>query len=352
MVARGAVTNFEASDGDPSLSNHQVRLTWDEEPDADSYTLQRRDYDLDSESWSWTTIYSPPSGTTSYVDTAARYSGTADPISYRIRAHNTYGNSPSWSTDTGYPKPRRVGIAFYCAADNSSGGNAVVQWSIATADFSDCNSFWNDYGFEYVMANSGSFYWMTTAAYRNLTLNEPEAMHAAYGRVQHPNSICVYYAATYDGDPNMAFDWAICPGTLHNTLNTFIVMCQYARTGCTGGQTLDIVLPHECGHAVTRHWDVYLMDLDGNGIMDDGADCSINTWCNGQWPYSPSEIPVMFCDINATYPEEPNSWSKIPKNLMWYSYCGCAVTQYDLTVGQYIYGSKWVMENESNYPMP
>ncbi len=346
--APGNVANFEATDGEVSLNTHRVELTWDEVSDADEYEIQRREYDLDEESWSWEHLQTVLFGTTSYLDNDARYSGVNNQISYRIRAANAFGSSPAWSTDTGYPKMRRVGISFYCAADNTSGQNAVVPWSRATADFNDCNSFWNDYGYDFVMENSGEFYWMTNVTYRHLTGGEPSDMHDQFGKVSHPNSVNVYYVETSEGSYTKAYNVAICPGSQHNTQNTLIVFCQNARIACPPSQAIDIILAHECGHALTRFWDVYLMDLNGNGRMDDGTDCSINTWCNGPPPLT----PVMYCDIDATYPEEPGSINKIPKNLMWYSYCGCPVTQYDLTVGQYIYGSERIRAHEGSYLEP
>jgi len=344
--APGNVTNFAASDGPASLAAHSVELTWDDQVDADTYNIQRYDYDIDAETWAWATIHTALAGTVSWVDANARYCGSNNPIEYRMRAENEYGHSISWSTDTGYPKMRRVGIAFWCAADNTSGLNAVVTWSRAQADFDDCNSFWNDYGFDFVMENSGQFFWMTNLAYRDLTGTEDQAMHAAFGMVQCGNSINVYYVNSAYGDTAMAYCMAICPGSEHNTLNTFIVMGKDARTICGGGLELSILLAHENGHAMAHYWDVYLMDLNGDGIMNDGADCSINTFCSGPPPY----VPAFYCDMNATYPEEPGSAGKVPKNLMWYSYCGSPVSEYDLTEGQYIYAGEWVAGHEASYP--
>ncbi|MFH1675448.1 MAG: hypothetical protein ABIC40_00380, partial [bacterium] len=337
--APGVVTGFAASDGDGTLGNHEVELTWDDNPDADEYYIERQDYNTTLSEWYWKAIHTSPSGQTLYVDTGARYCGTKNPITYRIKASNSYGMSPSWATDTGYPKTRHVGLAFWCAADNSSGLNAVVAWSRATADFNDCNSFWIPYGFEFVMENSGTFFWMTNTAYRNLTGSEPFAMHDAFGKIYHPNSINVYYVNSSGGSTSVAYSVAICPGSQHTTKNTFIVLCRDTRTACAGGYEIPIILAHECGHALCRYWDIYLMDLNGDGIMNDGATCSINTWCNGQSPYLPGEVPVMFCDVEAAYPEEPGSGGKVPKNLMWYSYCGSPVSEYDIIVSQYIEAS-------------
>ena len=348
--APGVVTGFEASDGLSSLGSHQVELTWDDNPDADEYYIQRNDYNTTLSEWQWIAIHTSSAGQTSYVDTGARYCGTANPIDYRIKASNSYGMSPSWATDTGYPKTRHIGLAFWCAADNSSGLNAVVAWSRATDDFNDCNSFWIQYGFQFVMENSGTFFWMTNTAYRNLTGTEPYAMHDAFGYIAHPNSINVYYVNSSDTSTSMAYAVALCPGSQHTAQNTFIVLCKDARTTCMGGYEIPILLPHECGHALSRFWDVYLMDLNGDGIMNDGTTCAINTWCNGYPPYLPSEVPVMFCDVEAAYPEEPNSAGKTPKNLMWYSYCGAPVSDYDLITSQYIEASSRIQSMESAYP--
>ena len=154
--------------------------------------------------------------------------------------------------------------------------------------------------------------------------------------------------ASSEGDSSRAYNRAICPGSSHNTTNTYIVLCQDARTACPGSDELDIILAHELGHGLSRHWDIYLLDLNGNIRMDDGTNCSINTWCSGP----AGNTPPMFCDEDAAYPEEPGSFYKYPKNLMWYSFCGCPVSQYDLTVGQYIYGSERLQSMESGYPEP
>jgi hypothetical protein len=328
-------------------------LTWDEADNADYYVLERRDYDLDAESWDWVEIATPAAGSGYYLDISPRYCGTNNPIDYRIRGANSYGYSPSWATDTGYPKMRPVGITFWCAADNSSGTNAVVPWSRAVADFDDANSFWNDYGYDFVMENSGQFFWMTNTAYRNITGTEDVQMHAQFGQqTPHYDYINVYYVATVDGNPTAAYDIAYCPGTNHNTWSTFIVMGQEARTGCPGTDEIDIILAHELGHGLARFWDIYLLDLNGNGVMDDGTNCSINTWCNGQFPFGTNDVPPMFCDEDAAYPEEPGAYYKTPKNLMWYSFCGAPVSQYDLTVDQYIYASERLQGMENGYPIP
>ena len=91
---------------------------------------------------------------------------------------------------------------------------------------------------------------------------------------------------------------------------------------------MHIILPHECGHALTRFWDMYLMV--GN--------CSSNTWCSGPPPYT----PPMYCDENAHY----------NYNLMMWSYCGPPVAQYDLSIGQYIEASSWVRNYELGYHVP
>jgi hypothetical protein len=106
---------------------------------------------------------------------------------------------------------------------------------------------------------------------------------------------------------------------------------------------MPVTLPHEFGHAMCRFWDIYLMDVNSNGMIDPGEDCSVNTWC----PADP-----MYCDEDAMYPEEPGSFTKIPKNLMWYSYCGRPLSDYDITVGQYIESSHWMRAHEGSYPLP
>jgi len=325
----GNVMNFNASDGDTGLGNHQVKLTWDPASNADEYTIERYNYNTSPKTWQWAHLYTAPGGSTSYIDTNARYSGTRDTIDYRMRAENGLGSSPSWSTDDGYPKKRRVGIAFWCAADNSSGANAVVPWSRAVADYTDLQTFWNDFGFDYIMENSGSFFWMTNINYRNLTGTEGESMHAEFGKVSHPNSINVYYVATSDGDPAAAYCSSVCPGTDHTTKNIFIVLCQDARTppGCPQGDP--IVLAHECGHGLTRFWDMYLL------VTTCAAD---NTWCTGPPPF----IPPLYCDEDADY----------PLNLMYFSYCGSTPPEYSLTTGQFIEANSWVRDHETAYPVP
>jgi hypothetical protein len=340
------VTGFQASDALGSLGQHQVKLTWDDNPDADEYLIQREDYSTTTKTWGWVDIYTAVSGELSYTDSDARYSGAKNPIGYRIRAQNAYGQSPSWVTDTGYPKLRGVKIAFWCVADDSCASPAV-SWSRATADYNDAKSFWNGYGFDFTMVNTSNFFWICKFAYLDLTGTEDQSMHGNFGQVLHSDAINVYYVRTAEGSYDAAYCMAICPGSQHTTVNTFLVMCVDSRN-CT-----PIVAPHELGHALTRFWDVYLLDLNWDIIMNDGATCAnTNTWCNGQPPFLPYETPVMYCDDDATYPEEPGASGKVPKNLMWYSFCGSAVNQYDLTVGQYIEASAFMKDHESGYPSP
>ena len=67
-------------------------------------------------------------------------------------------------------------------------------------------------------------------------------------------------------------------------------------------------------------------------------------------PFASFVVPVMYCDDDATYPEEPGAFGKIPKNLMWYSFCGSPTSDYDLTTGQYIEADNWMRNHESAYP--
>jgi len=328
--APGLVQNFEASDADPSLSSHRVELTWDLEPDADNYELEKYDYDLDGEYWSWIFLNTVGSSTTSYIDSNARYCGNENPIEYRIRATNSFGNSPGWSKDTGYPKLRDVGITFWCAANDLSGNNAVVPWSRAVADFTDCNNFWNPYGFNMVMENDGEFFWMTNPGYRQLSGTEDQQMHEAFGQQNpHWDYINVYYVESAFGDTSRAYDVAICPGSDHSTMNTFIVICRDARYSCPSSQEIPIILAHEMGHALPRFWDIYLI------VTSCAND---NTWCSGPPPYT----PVMYCDDDARY----------LGNLMYYSVCNAPVSFYDLTVGEYIFASERIRSLEGNYPTP
>lgn len=317
-TAPGNVTGFSASDGDTSLGNREVELTWNEEPNADTYTIQRRDFDRPSATWSWGTIHTAGFGTTSWTDPNARYSGTENAIDYRIHANNDLGSSPSWSTDTGYPETRQVGIAFWCWASDGSGTNASVPWSVATSDYANSNAFWNDYGFELVMDNSSSFYWVTNPAYRNLTGTEDSSMHAAYGQSSKPADINVYYVDTAGGSGSASYAAIFCPGSFQNTLNTYVIK--------TPGANLAAVLAHELGHAMERMDDMYLLDFGPCG------DPGVFPFCLGD---------PLHCDDNAQY----------AGNLMYYTYPQ-PITYYDLTVDQHIYADEWMSGHETNYPFP
>ena len=342
------VMGFTATDADGILSNREVRLEWTLiEQCVDYYDIQKAEWS-EADGWHWVDLITVDSITSAYIDTDARYCGSANPIEYRIRARNANGTSPEWSTDTGYPKTRKIAMSMWCAADDSSGTNAVVDWTTTgLADFNSCNEFWIAYGLEFVLENSGGFFWMTTAEYRNLTGGEDTAMHGIYGQAQEPDTMNVYYVQSSYGSTTRGYARTMCPGSFNTTENIFIVLCEDNHG--SGDNVNYICLAHECGHSIGRFIDIYLLDLNHNMVNDDGAVCAdIQTFCNTP----PTNIPPLFCDEDGFYPEEPNSFGKIPKQLMYYSFLGCPVSDYDILPSQYFWFDEWLHGNESNYPVP
>jgi len=66
----------------------------------------------------------------------------------------------------------------------------------------------------------------------------------------------------------------------------------------------------------------------------------------------PTLWPPLFCDEDAFYPEEPDSFYKTPKQLMYYSFQGRPISDYDIYVSQYFRLDEWISNYESNYPEP
>ena len=342
------VEEFNASDGDPALYDRKVELTWtpDDNDLVDWYDIERLEFDTYSGSWVWNQIKSAAHPDSSWTDHNPRYCGTENPIHYRIRTRNDAGSSLGYVEDTGYPKPREVGMTLWCVADNASGSGAVYPWDTAMLDYCDCNAFWNRYGIHFVLQNPDGFRWVGNPEYNQINGGEAEAMHDAYGRAQTPNDINVYYVGSVNGNTHMAYCNALCPGYYHTTENVYIIISHEARGA--GVEAMPIVLAHECGHAVGHFWDVYLLDTNNNLIMDDGTSCAANnTWCS-----NPPEVPVLFCDENACYSQEPNAWAHNPWNLMWYSAQNKVVSKYNLTDRQFVYLHEWIQENKNNYPFP
>lgn len=347
-VLPGDVPNFQASDADLMIpENRRVRLVWlPSSGVVDWYDIERYDY-TDGVGWAWEPLITVPSGTLQYFDADARYSGTGDPIDYRIKARNTSGSS-AWLSDTGYPRPRVVYLAFWCYADDLLGNNAATTWARAAADFFDANDFFNQYGFRFELAHPGNFNWMTNPAYRNISGGEYALMHADYGW-NFPKAINVYFVnESSTGNTGGAYCICQCPGILHNTSNVYIV--QGATVRGTPPNERGIVLAHELGHGMARFWDQYLLDQLGNGdgiAGNDGTSCAANnTWCT-----TPPNTPWLFCDDNASYPSNPGAINKVPKQLMWYSFA-TPVSDYDIYETQWIWVDWWISNYESNYPYP
>jgi hypothetical protein len=296
--------------------------------------------------WTWELVKSAPSTDTSWTDGNPRYCGPSNPIQYRSSARNGAGSSPGYATDTGYPKPRQVFMAMWCAAADGSGSGAVTSWDRAITDFNYCNQFWHRYGIDFVLKNSGAFFWVGDPAFKNLNGDEPSAMHDAYGKAQDGDSVNVYYVDSADSDPGKAYTMSICPGSLNTTQNIFIVISKDASGTPPNGIT--ITLAHECGHAVGRFFDEYLLDTNGDLILNDGTTCAnTNNWCNVD-PYT----PPLFCDPKACYAQNPDAGTKKPWNLMWYSAPGLEVSDYDLVDTQGVWLHNWIQTNKNNYPFP
>jgi len=331
------VTNFNATDNDLTLNAREVVLTWTPLGGCtDFYDIERREYDMVAEAWNWVPLISVPHPIATYTDTNARYSGWTNPIEYRLRARNMTGTSPTWSTDTGYPITRKIYLGLWCTADDGSGTNPSTTWARAVADFQDANTFWNQYGKEFVAVNTTGFMWIGDPSLKDLTGGEDGIMHSTYGQVLHPEAINVYYVTSSNGSTNRGYCMCYCPGTNHNTNNVYIVLCRDTR-GTPPAENA-IVLAHELGHGASRYFDNYL--------LDGGLTCATqNTWCT-----VPPWTPPLFCDDNGTYPDGGDP--PVPKNLMWYSYIGAPVSDYNVTVGMYSWTDIWIHGNEGNYPWP
>ncbi len=345
------VQNFAARDTDPLLYpaalNREVELTWDALPGCvDFYDIEKYEYNWGFGIWEWNLVQSVAHPGISWMDTGAPYCGPVNPISYRITARNISGSSPTPQVDTGYPIPRYIHMALWCVADDNTGTNPATTWTRAAMDWADCNTFWNDYGLDFVLENVGELFWIGDPSLKNpLGTGTTDLMHATYGQVTYPDAINVYYVSTYQGSSTRGWCRAFCPGVAHNTQNVYILLCSDTR----GIPPTDnpIVLAHECGHGVGHYWDIYLLDVNGNQILDDGTSCAVdNTFCTGV-----PGLPPLFCDENAAYPQSGID-PPVPKQLMWYSYVGSPIADYTLYETQWVYFSDWVIANEANYPWP
>ncbi|MCX6646563.1 MAG: hypothetical protein NTY09_09420 [bacterium] len=336
-ILPGDVPNFQASDGDLTIPEYRkVLLTWNTPTGVvDWYDIDHYNYTAGT-GWAWDPLVSVPGGTLQYYDTNARYSGPVDPINYRIKARNTSGSSVNFGTDTGYPRPREVYLAFWCALDGS--GNQATTWARAAADFNDTNEFWNQYGIKFELVQN-SFNWVTNTAYWNISGGgEAVLMHADYGW-NFPKAINVYYVnQTSPGQTWGAFCMVECPGSWHNTQNVCIV--DGSATRGTPPNEYEIVLAHELGHGMARFWDEYLLDQLGNGNYtggDDGTSCAADdTWCT-----VPPNTPWLFCDDTATYNGQ----------LMWYSFAA-PISSFDIMDTQWDWLDWWIRNYEGNYPYP
>jgi hypothetical protein len=195
------------------------------------------------------------------------------------------------------------------------------------------------------MANSSDWFYFTNPAWKQQTGNEPSEMHQFCGQKDHSDCINIYYFEKYEGDSSGAFTMVPCEPDGHNTYNVFI--CTY---GPAGG--FQITLPHECGHAISRYYDEYLVDVNHNLIITSGETCNnslISDWCylNGY----PLDNWYLFCTDSGTYPQNPGADGKTPKNLMWYSW-PTAVSQYDVVDSQYCWVDAWLYSHIDNYPFP
>ena len=344
----GNVTGFSASDGGTMFDQNEVQLTWNEVSGCvQYYEIQRRDFtwgtDWEPGSWQWKVIQQVPAPASSWNDTDARHSGPSAPISYMIKACNSQTSSPSYATDTGYPRVRDMKVVLWCVADNASGSNACASWADGSSDYQANNIFWNGYGVNFVLQNPGGFKWIPEPKYRILSGDEAVEMHEAYGKINNPDCLNVYYVdIPQEGKPWVGMCWMYCSPDYHTTENVFVVMKGYTGTP----SNYSFILPHEMGHAL-RFDDQYTKDFNGNCIIDPGEDCSIGEYClgyDGGWP--------LICDMNACYPEEPG-YPTPPGNLMWYDLgSGYDVYDYNLYQTQYIYMDEWLGNHEENYPWP
>jgi len=340
------VTGFQASDGDPTLPERRVKLTWEVGSDqVEFYDIERLDYEWPG-GWYWKEVKSSAHPQVEWIDGNPRWSGPINPIQYRISARNAAGSSPGYGIDNGYPAPRQFGVAMWCVADDVSGNGAVTNWNRAMADFNDCNSFWNPYGMQFILENSGGFFWIGDPSYKNINWSKAEDMHNAYGEPTYPDDLNVYFINASEGDTTRAYCTANCPAEYYTTENTYVVLSRDAR-----GQPpneLPIVLAHEMGHAIGHFWDIYLLDSNKNLVLDDGTSCiATNTWCN-QAPYD----DPLFCDPAAAYQQNPDALLKNPWNLMWYSAPGKQIVNYNLIDTQYLSLHDWINTHKSNYPWP
>jgi hypothetical protein len=274
--------------------------------------------------------------TNTYIDTNARYSGTDDPIQYRIRARNVAGNSPGWASDTGYPPLRNIKIFFWCWAQDSSGTLASTTWARAMADYADVNSFWSRYGLNTVCTNPGAFTYITEGGYRNITGSEDVLMHNAHNM---PNTLNIYYVDTYEGNYWFAHCYVFDPGANNNLNNVFISDGRDTR----GNPPNEFAqaLPHEVGHGFARLFDIYLLDTSGDNWRD--STCA----AENLWPTS----PPLFCDENAYYPEGAVPPGANPKQLMCYAWVG-PINEYNLYYTQWLWVDTWVHGYEACYPWP
>lgn len=352
------ITGFSATDGSPALGQRKVKLTWDPVPcHTDSsleIKIQRRNYVWnppfqDPGTWSWQNVATRPITATQWTDNNARHSGTSNTINYRARLDNGSGSySPSWATDTGYPKLRNIGLAMWCWSSNGNSSGALYPWTRGQNNANWCNDFWNDYGVNFVLENSGDWFYFTNPNWKIITGNESDAMHVALGQTSYSDSINVYYFEWYTGSgPQGAWCRFPCNPAYHDTTNVYIGIW-----GPAYSPAIQSILAHENGHAVGRFFDEYLVDANGNLIIESWESCSsafsvdfcyLNGWSQDNW--------YLFCDEDACYPENPNAWSKTPKNLMWYSW-QTVVGQYDIIDSQYNWLDAWLSTFSSNYPIP
>jgi len=340
------VSGFTASDGDELLEVREVRLEWEPVVGLEGwYDIERLNYvwgpDMSPGDWEWQPLETVEAPGSTWIDPDARYSGTASAISYRIMARNAGGTSPGWSTDTGYPVPREVGIAFWTYADDEGGTNEWMEWQQAEWDYESVNTFWNGYGIDYVMENDSGWHYFTNPAWLQTTGSEEVTMHVQSGKADPDTACCinVYYIEMSSGNSTGAHCHLFCADGTSDTENMYVVI-----HGASDGE-FDSSVVHELGHAVGRLYDEYLVDKNANMKVDDNESCDIAQadFCTGyDW--------VLFCDEEGCYPVYGGSWP--PRNLMWYASLYADVFDYDIIDSQYCWIDAWLINHEENYPWP
>ncbi len=331
----------------PLSTYRDIRLTWTANPAATAYFIEREDYSWDGGpgSWDWTPMNDKliwDANGKAAVDRNAPFGGDnngtwgtvqgtshrSSRVKYRIKPVIP-GCTSEWQETEGVPPLRTVNLAMWCVC-NWDGTAPATLWARAGADFNDANSFWNNYGINFVLpynipdAYGNGFAQMYIYDGQYLDIPDmdvnPTLALQMFNNNYKGDCLNIYYVDEYAGSKTLSVCRTYESKAQHTNHRVFIISATWARNNPVGLNTAAI--PHELGHALARLYDLYL--LDPGKTFHPTLDC----------PYT-----FLFCDKDAAYPEVNYDWNPEPlgylyANLMWWSYPDEPIGSYNMYQSQ------------------